>query len=121
MCKLENYPFEIIPLTPDDGGGYLISFPDFNECISDGETIAEAVENGMEALQGMIQALEATGQPVPAPGSGGMPDRFVTRVPKSLHAKLVTKARREGVTINALVTTLLAEGVGASFPTHPAN
>jgi hypothetical protein len=31
------------------GGGCLVSFPDFAECISDGETIEEALVNGLIA------------------------------------------------------------------------
>ncbi len=41
MRDLSQYPFEIRPLAPDEGGGYLISYSDFNECISDGETPEE--------------------------------------------------------------------------------
>jgi hypothetical protein len=29
MSKLSDYPFEIRPLTEEEGGGFLISFPDF--------------------------------------------------------------------------------------------
>ncbi|HIJ84171.1 MAG: hypothetical protein HW380_3849 [Magnetococcales bacterium] len=112
MHKLEDYPFEIRPMTPDEGIGYLINFPDFNECFSDGETVADAIENGMDALKTAIFALEELGFPVPAPMSGGLSGKFVTRVPKTLHAKLTIRARREGVSLNALVTTLLAEGIG---------
>ena len=36
MSKLTDYPFEVRLLSADEGGGYLISFPDFAECISDG-------------------------------------------------------------------------------------
>lgn len=112
MRNLEEYPFEIRPLTKDEGGGFLICFTDFNECCSDGETPQEAIENGMDALRGVILTLEELGYPVPVPGSGGHSGKFVARVPKSLHAKLVTRARRDGVSLDALVTTLLAEGIG---------
>lgn len=112
MHRLEDYPFEIRPLTTDEGNGFLISFTDFNECCSDGETPQEAIENGMDALRGVILTLEELGLPVPAPGSGGHSGKFVARVPKTLHARLVTRARREGVSLNALVTALLAEGIG---------
>ena len=44
MSKLTDYPFEVRPLTDAEGGGYLISFPDFAECISDGESVEEAIE-----------------------------------------------------------------------------
>ena len=71
MKDLSKYPFEIRPLSKEDGGGYMISFTDFSECISDGETIAEAIENGMDALQETIAALESLNIPVPEPGSGG--------------------------------------------------
>ncbi len=112
MRNLSQYPFEIRPLTPEEGGGYLISYPDFNECISDGETPEEAIVNGREALAAVIATLEATGHPVPEPGSGGASGKFVARLPKSLHARLAARARSEGVSLNLLVAALLAEGMG---------
>jgi antitoxin HicB len=112
MYNLNQYPFEIRALAEEEGGGYLISFPDFSECISDGETPEEAIRNGLDALEETIAALESLNLPVPEPGSGGSySGRFVQRVPKSLHARLATRARQEGVSMNALVSTLLAEGL----------
>ncbi len=109
---LTRYPFQIRPLTPEEGGGYLISFTDFSECISDGETIEEAIANGFDALAETIAALEDMGLPVPEPGSGGAySGRFVVRLPKSLHARLARRAQQEGVSMNTLVVSLLAEGL----------
>ena len=71
MNKLTDYPFEVRPLAAEEGGGYFISFPDFAECISDGETIDEAMENGRDALKATIAALKAKKLPVPSPNSGG--------------------------------------------------
>lgn len=34
------------------------------------------------------------------------------RVPRSLHARLALRAKQEGVSMNALVSTFLAEGLG---------
>ena len=59
MSKLSDYPFEVRPLSSEEGGGYLVSFPDFAECISDGETVEEAMENGRDALKATIAALKA--------------------------------------------------------------
>lgn len=114
MRDLTLHPFEVRPLTKDEGGGYLISFPDFSECISDGETSEEVIRNGMDALAETIAALEDMGLPVPVPGSGGaFSGKFIQRVPRSLHARLAARARQEGVSMNALVTTFLAESLGA--------
>lgn len=107
-----QYPFEIHSLSDEDGGGYLISFPDFSECISDGETPEEAIRNGRDALEETIAALESLNLPVPEPGTGGSySGKFVQRVPRSLHARLATRAKQEGVSMNSLVTSLLAEGL----------
>lgn len=113
MRDLHQYPFEIRPLSKEEGGGYLISFTDFSECISDGETVEEAFQNGLDALEETIAALESMNLPVPEPGSGGSySGKFVQRVPKSIHARLVMRARQEGVSMNSLVTSMLAESLG---------
>jgi len=33
MDVLHAHPFEIRPLSEDDGGGFLVSFPDFAEAM----------------------------------------------------------------------------------------
>jgi antitoxin HicB len=113
MSKLTDYPFEIRPLTADEGGGFLISYSDFSECISDGETVEEALKNGRAALKATIAALKAKDMPVPAPNSGGVSSgKFVARVPKTVHAQLTTRAKAEGVSLNTLVLTFIAQGLG---------
>ncbi len=113
MSRLVDYPFEIRPLSAEEGGGFLISFPDFSECISDGETVDEALKNGREALKATIAALKSTGHPIPGANAGGVASgKFVARVPKTVHAQLATRARAEGVSLNTLVLTFIAQGLG---------
>ena len=115
MSKLTDYPFEIRPLSSEEGGGYLISFLDFADCISDGEGVDEAIENGRDALKATIAALKSKKLAVPAPNSGGVASgKFVARVPKTVHAQLATRARAEGVSLNALVLTFIAQGLGGN-------
>lgn len=115
MSKLTDYPFEVRPLSTEEGGGYLISFPDFAECISDGETVDKAIESGRDALKATIAALKAKKLPIPAANSGGVASgRFVARVPKTVHAQLATRARAEGVSLNSLVLTFIAQGLGGN-------
>ena len=40
--------------------------------------------------------------------------KFVARVLKTIHAQLATRARAEGVSLNALVPTFIAQGLGAA-------
>ena len=113
MVKRIDYPFEIRPLTAEEGGGFLISYPDFSDCISDGATVEETLANGKDALKATIAALKAKDLAVPAPNSGGVASgKFVARVPKTVHAQLATRAKAEGVSLNTLVLTFIAEGLG---------
>lgn len=113
MRNLDDYPFEIRPLKASEGSGYLISYPDFSECISDGETIEEAILHGRDALAATVETLAAKGFAVPAPNSGGVASgKFVARVPKMIHAQLASRAKSEGVSLNTLVLTFIAEGLG---------
>ena len=106
-----KYPFEIRALTAEEGGGYLISFPDLPGCMSDGETVEAAIANGADAEAAWLQAAGKWGDPLPQPGEGPS-GKFVQRLPKSLHARLVARARQEGVSMNTLVTAVLAEALG---------
>ena len=54
--KTPDYPFTIRHLSKEDGGGYLIEFPDLPGCMSDGETIEEAIANGQDAVSCWIKA-----------------------------------------------------------------
>lgn len=112
MKELE-YPFITSVLPEEEGGGYLIEFPDLPGCISDGETLAEAIENGKDAARCWIETARQHGDNIPAPGSAStLSGRWVQRVPKSLHMRLAKKAEQEGVSLNTLVVALLSEGLG---------
>jgi antitoxin HicB len=103
--------FEIRPLTDVEGGGYLVEFPDYPGCVADGNTPEEALREGIDALTSYCRTLEELGRAVPTTGEvyGG---QWRQRVPKSLHAALARRAEREGVSLNTLATTMLAEGLG---------
>ena len=66
MSKLQ-YPFNISTLPPEEGGGYLIEFPDLPGCISDGETIEEAIANGKDAVFCWIETAKQHGDEIPQP------------------------------------------------------
>jgi predicted RNase H-like HicB family nuclease len=111
----EAYPHVVEPLSEEDGGGFLITFPDLPGCMSDGESIEEAIANGRDAFSAWMSARADIGKPIPKPtrhGESAEPVRMMQRLPRSLHANLVARARVEGTSLNTLVTMLLAEGLG---------
>lgn len=110
--RCEDYPFEIRPLSQDEGGGFAISFPDLPGCMSDGETVEDAIANGRDAFAGWMEAHIEDGRPVPAPNARAASGRFLQRLPKTLHARLSARAEYEGVSLNTLAATFIAEGLG---------
>jgi len=52
---------------PEGGTSWGVTFPDMPGCVSAGDSFEEAVLNAREALSGHIAALQADGDPVPAP------------------------------------------------------
>ena len=106
-----EYPFEIRPLSKDEGGGYAITFPDLPGCRSDGATPEEAIENGRDALASWLEVAREFGDRIPKPFSA-VSGRFVQRVPRSLHAQLIAQAQAEGVSLNTLVVSLVSQGLG---------
>ena len=80
MSKL-GYPCSITILSAEEGGGYLIEFPDLPGCISDGETISEAMANGEDAISCWIETAKQYGDEIPQPRSSvDSPELFETGV-----------------------------------------
>ena len=111
--KAPDYPFTIRHLTDEEGGGFLIEFPDLPGCMSDGESLEETVKNGEDAVSCWLAAAKESGRGIPKPGTlEAQSGKWVQRVPKSIHYRLVEQAKREGVSLNTLVVSMLAESLG---------
>ncbi|GAW93988.1 type II toxin-antitoxin system HicB family antitoxin [Calderihabitans maritimus] len=65
-----KYPYKIETLSEEEGGGFLITYPDLPGCISDGDTIEEAIAMGEDARRAWIETRLEQGLEVPMPFSG---------------------------------------------------
>ena len=109
----KEYPYATIirPLTKEEGNGYLAEFPDLPGCYGDGETPQDALREAESAMLSWIETAKEFGDPIPEPKEK-YSGQWRLRIPKTLHADLVYRAKYEGVSLNTLVTTVLAEYVG---------
>jgi len=108
--NMDGYRISIRPLSKAEGGGFLVEYPEIPGCMSDGETVEEALANGREALRDCLGVFEESGRTVPKPG--GKAAQWRQRLPLTLYQKLTEQARLEGVSINSLVTLMIAEAIG---------
>jgi antitoxin HicB len=109
--SLDEYQFTVRPLSKEEGGGYLVEYPDIPGCMSDGETVEEAIENGREALRDCMEVFHESGRKIPKPSIEAA--QWRQRLPRTLYSKLTKQAENEGVSINSLVTAIIAEAIGA--------
>jgi predicted RNase H-like HicB family nuclease len=66
MAIVKGKTMRQVVLIPDlEDGGYTVEVPSLPGCISEGDTVEEALENIKDAIQGYIESLEADGLPVP--------------------------------------------------------
>ena len=72
-----------------------------------------------DAIASWVLTSEELGERVPEPSRPhGYSGRWLMRVPKSMHRRLAMQAKGEGVSLNALATALLAEGLGRRANQH---
>jgi len=115
MSKLK-YPATIRPLSKEEGGGFLVEFPDLPGCMADGATVEAALLEANDALAAWLKTAKEFNDPIPKPSVAmNFSGQWRLRIPKSLHAELTLKAKQEGVSLNTLAATLLAMGLGKSL------
>jgi predicted RNase H-like HicB family nuclease len=62
---MSQYQYTII-LHPDpEEGGYTVTVPALEGCVTQGETIEEAIAMARDAIQLFVETLQAEGLPVP--------------------------------------------------------
>ena len=107
-----NYP---VTLYPEDEGGFTVEIMDLPGCLSQEETVEEAFKMIAEARELWIETAYENGDPIPMPSTETSYSGETTlRMPKSLHRKLAESAKREDVSLDQYIVTLLSQQSTAS-------
>jgi antitoxin HicB len=115
--KLEEYLKIVYPITlyPEIEGGYTIEIKDLPGCITCGDNLEQALEMIEDAKHAWIKVNLELNNPIPVPSAAKKySGRFVVRLPSNLHQHLAEEAERNGVSLNQMVATLLAERKGTN-------
>jgi len=112
--ELEYYINLRYPVTvhPDPESGFVAEIEELHGCMTQAETLDEVFEAIEDARQLWIKTAYNEGQEIPLPRDKEQyTGKFLVRIPRSLHRALAHSAKREDVSLNQYVVSLLTAGV----------
>ncbi len=99
-----------------ESGGWVARVVELPGCITQAETFEQLDEMVQDAMRGWLEVALQDGLSIPEPrAKQAYSGKFVVRVPKSLHHRLVEKAEAEGVSLNQYINVVLASAVERRF------
>lgn len=102
-----NYP---ITLYPENGGEFTAAVMDLPGCVSQGKTVEAAIEGLQAARDRWLETAYEHGDLIPLPSTkAAYSGKALLNMPPTLHRRLADSARREGVSLNQYIVTLLSE------------
>lgn len=111
MEALHSYRMTV--MWSDEDQEYVALVPAFPGLSALADTPEAALAELKPVLEAALQVYQEEGWELPPPDApAAYSGKFLVRVPRSLHAQLAHAAEDEGVSLNAYVTTKLAEAVG---------
>jgi antitoxin HicB len=97
-------------------GYYAAAAVDIDGATGTGPDAAAAVADWRDVAAAWVESALEEGAPIPEPSTPPehtYSGKFVLRLPRSLHRRLAERADQEGVSLNQLALTLVAEGITA--------
>lgn len=112
--KTPEYPFVIQPLAEEDGGGWMVTFPDLPGCTADGDSIETAVLDAADAEAAWLAANRKWGGNLPQ-GKG----RVTAQLNLELLETLNVQAIHSGLSPENYLEKIILKGL-ESLHQHPS-
>lgn len=116
--KLADQPFRTITYFEPEDNSWIAYHPELGQasCYAIGDSEKEARELLKDETKEFIELLLSEGKEIPKPitsmDTEDLPSgQFITRIPRTLHKKLKDRAEQEKVSLNHLVSVLLAQSL----------
>lgn len=91
---------------------YIAEFLDLPGCSASGSTVEEAYQEAQLAKQNWLRLAEKQGLPIPKPSRADeYSGRILLRLPTSLHAMLMDRAKMQATSLNQFTVHLLSAAV----------
>jgi predicted RNase H-like HicB family nuclease len=104
-----DYP---VTVHADPDGGFVAEIDDLPGCMTQADTPDELFAAIQDARRAWLEAAYETGLDIPLPRElDEYKGKILVRIPQSLHRDLAHAAKRDGVSLNQYITSVLAAGV----------
>ena len=121
MSKIKNKKSDLkyylslpytIKLIPEETGGFFAEIEELTGCMSQGETREETLKNLEKSKKMWLESMLKKKKTIPMPEvmkeySG----KFLVRIPTSLHKRIASLAKKEGVSLNQMILSFLSEKI----------
>jgi predicted RNase H-like HicB family nuclease len=108
------FRYRIVVEWSEEDGLFVARVPALPGCAAHGATPEHATREARVAAEGILSVMRRDGDRLPPPDiAADYSGQLRLRIPRSLHEKLARLASAEGVSLNAELVSLLAEGCGA--------
>lgn len=116
--ELANQPYRTITYFEPEDHSWIAYHPELGQasCYAIGDSEEDARELLKEETKEFLELLLSEGREIPKPQTSqeteDLPSgQFVTRIPRTLHKKLKERADFENVSLNHLISVLLAQSL----------
>jgi antitoxin HicB len=108
------FPYRAVVEWSQEDECFVARAPAFEVLAAHGDTPEAAIHELHVAGEATVALMRETGRPVPEPDAdvadfGG---KVALRVPRSMHARVARVAQLEDVSVNQLLVSIIAEGLG---------
>lgn len=112
LAYYEGLPYTIT-VRRDDEGDFVARISELPGCLAHGEDESSAIHHLRSVQRLWIEEALSAGIDIPEPeDDSGLPSgKWLQRVPRKLHRDLANAARRDNISLNQLVTSMLAESL----------
>ncbi len=98
----------------EEDGEYVALIPEFPYLSALSKKPDQAVREALMVAEAFLEDMAETGDEPPEPQVlSSFSGQTRVRMPRTLHQRLAGRARMEDVSLNTLIVSLLAEGIGA--------
>jgi antitoxin HicB len=108
------FPYRAVVEWSQEDECFIARAPAFEALATHGDTQEAAIRELHVAGEAMVEVMKETGRAIPEPDAdvADFAGKVALRIPRSMHARVARVAQLDDVSVNQLLVSIIAEGLG---------